>query len=116
MAACIVIGTGHPVITMVVLIFAVMGQQSTMLTFWAIPSALLTGKAAVGGIAMINAIGALGSWLGPWMFGVVKDVSGSDNIALLCLAIAPAASAIGMIVVGHDRRMERIPPRPAQSA
>jgi ACS family tartrate transporter-like MFS transporter len=111
MAACIVIGTGHPVITMIVLIFAVMGQQSTMLTFWAIPSALLTGNAAVGGIAMINAVGALGGWLGPWLFGVVKDASGSDNIALLCLAIAPAASAVGMIVVGHDRRMERIPPR-----
>ena len=111
MAACIVVGAGHPVITMVALILGVMGQQSTILTFWAIPTALLTGSAAAGGIAMINALGALGGWLGPWVFGLVKDATGSNNIALACLALAPVASALLIIIVGHDRRMERIPRR-----
>jgi nitrate/nitrite transporter NarK len=111
MAACIVVGAGHPVITMVALILGVMGQQSTILTFWAIPTALLTGSAAAGGIAMINAIGALGGWLGPWVFGLIKDATGSNNIALACLALAPVASALIIIIVGHDRRMERIPRR-----
>ena len=46
---------------------------------------------------MINAIGNLGGWLGPWVFGLVKDATGSDNIALLCLASAPVVSAIVVI-------------------
>jgi len=89
LAACIVIGVGHPVMVMVALILAVMGQQSISAVLWALPSALLTGTAAAGGIAMINAIGNLGGFLGPWVFGAVKDASGSDSTALLCLALGP---------------------------
>ena len=44
------------------------------------------------------------------MFGLVKDATGSDNIALLSLALAPIISAIAVVLAGHDRRMERIPP------
>jgi len=46
------------------------------------------------------------------MYGLVKDAAGSDNIALLCLALAPIVTAVLVLVVGHDRRLERIPPRP----
>jgi nitrate/nitrite transporter NarK len=112
MGACILIGVSHPVIVMVALTVAIMGQYSTNAVFWALPSALLTGAAAAGGIAMINAVGNLGGWLGPSVFGLVKDATGSDNIALLCLALGPVIAATAVILAGHDRRLERIPPRP----
>jgi nitrate/nitrite transporter NarK len=96
---------------MVALTLASMGTQSTNPVFWALPSAMLSGVAAAGGIAMINAIGNLGAWLGPWMFGLVKDATGSDNMALLCIASGPLVSAIAVVLAGHDRRLERIPPR-----
>jgi MFS family permease len=111
MAACILIGTSHPAISMVVLILAVIGIQSASPIFWSLPTALLTGTAAAGGIALINSIGNLGGFLGPWVFGLVKDATGSDNIALLVLASAPVISAIIVLTLGHDRRLERIPPR-----
>jgi ACS family tartrate transporter-like MFS transporter len=111
MGACILIGASHPVVLMVALIVATANQYCVAPVFWALPTALLTGTAAAGGLAMINAIGNLGGWLGPWVFGLVKDATGSDNIALLCLASAPVISAIVVIAVGHDRRLERIPPR-----
>ena len=110
LAACVFIGVGHPAMMMVALICAVVGQQSISPVFWSLPSALLTGTAAAGGIAMINSIGNLGGFLGPWVFGLVKDATGSDNIALLCLAAGPLISAVAVIAVGHDRRLERIPP------
>jgi nitrate/nitrite transporter NarK len=71
-----------------------MGQQCISPTFWSIPSAMLTGVAAAGGMAMINAIGNLGGWLGPSVFGMVKDATGSDNIGLLLGAwrVAPVIS------------------------
>jgi MFS family permease len=111
LAACVIIGVGSPVVTMVALTFAVMGQSAIAPTFWSIPSAMLTGAAAAGGLAMINAVGNLGGWLGPSVFGIVKDATHSDNLGLLCLALAPVISAIALVVVGHDRRLERAPSR-----
>ena len=39
-------------------------------TFWALPTAMLTGSAAAGGIALINAVGNLGGFLGPYLMGL----------------------------------------------
>jgi MFS family permease len=109
MAACVLIGISHPVVTMVALIIAVIGIQSAQPIFWSLPGALLTGTAAAGGIAMVNAVGLLGAWVGPWLFGLVKDATGSDNIALLCLASGAVVCAIALIAAGHDRRLEALP-------
>jgi MFS family permease len=111
MGACILIGGGHPVLLMIAMCVAAMGTWAAPVAFWALPSALLTGTAAAGGIALINSVGCLGSWFGPWAYGLVKDATGSDNVALLCLASWPIVSAILVILAGHDRRLERIPPR-----
>jgi ACS family tartrate transporter-like MFS transporter len=111
LAACTFIGVGHPVVLMVAICIAVMAQSSTAAPFWSLPSSMLTGAAAAGGIAMIGAVGNLGGWLGPSVFGLVKDTTGSDTVALLFLASATVVSAICVVAVGHDRRLERIPPR-----
>jgi nitrate/nitrite transporter NarK len=111
LAVCILIGTSHPVVTMVALIFAAMGLVSTSPVFWAIPGTMLTGAAAAGGIAMINALAGLGGWFGPTMFGLVKDATGSDNVALLALAALPLVSAVAVVAAGYERRPQRRPPR-----
>ena len=111
MAVCILVGPGSPSVVMVGLTFAAMGPWAMAPAFWALPSALLTGTAAAGGIAMIGAVGQLGSWFGPTLFGLVKDATGSNNTALLVLALAPVISTVLLVAAGHDRRMERIPSR-----
>jgi MFS family permease len=111
LAACVLIGSGHPVITMLALCVAMMGQQSLGPTFWSIPSAMLTGLAAAGGLAMVNALGNLGGWFGPSIYGVIKDATGSSDLGLLFLALGPLLTAICVLIVGHDRRLERIPGR-----
>jgi MFS transporter, ACS family, tartrate transporter len=113
LAACIVIGMDRPTLMMIALIIATMGQQSIAPTFWSLPTALLSGTAAAGGIALINSVGNLGGFVGPYMFGLVKDATGNDTIGLLALAAAPVISAIVLLSLGHDRRLERIPPKVA---
>jgi MFS family permease len=108
LAVCVLVGAGHPVVTMIALCVAMMGQQSLIPTFWSLPSAMLTGVAAAGGLAMINAVGNLGGWLGPTVFGLVKDATGSADIGLLCLAVGPLVTAIAVVVAGHDPRLERM--------
>src|SRR5271156_2815831 len=104
LAACVVIGVGHPVVTMIALCLAMMGQQSLVPTFWSLPSAMLTGVAAAGGLAMINAVGNLGGWLGPSVYGMIKDATGSADLGLLCLAVGPLITAIAVVLAGPDRR------------
>ena len=108
---CIVIGIDHPGITMVALCLAAAGQMSIAPVFWSIPSAMLTGAAAAGGLAMINAVGNLGGWLGPSVYGMVKDATGSTNLGLLCLALAPIIGTVSLLLAGHDRRLERMKDR-----
>ena len=109
MGACILIGGAHPVLLMVALCVAATGTWCAPVVFWSIPTSMLTGTAAAAGIAMINAIGNLGGWVGPWVFGEIRDVSGSDNVALLCLGAGSVLAAVVALAVGHDRRLERDP-------
>jgi MFS transporter, ACS family, tartrate transporter len=110
LAAAAFIGIGNPVLMMVALILGIIGQQAIAPTFWPLPTAMLSGVAAAGGIALINAVGNLGGFLGPYMFGLIKDAAGgSDFIALLALAAAPVICTIILLALGHDRRLERIP-------
>jgi MFS family permease len=112
--ACVFIGPVHPVLMMIVLILGIMGQYTIAPTFWPLPTAMLSGVAAAGGIALINAVGNLGGFLGPYMFGLIKDATGgSDLLALVAIGAAPVISAIVLVALGHDTRLERIPPRTA---
>lgn len=103
-----------PILTMFTLVIAAMGQASTGPTFWTLPTAMLSGTAAAGGIALINALGNLGGFFGPYLFGLVKDATGgSFMFALMVLALGPIMSAAIVLALGHDRRLEHIPARHA---
>ena len=101
-----------PILTMTMLVVAAMGQSSTGPTFWTLPTAMLSGTAAAGGIALINALGNLGGFFGPYIFGLIKDATGgSFTFALMILALGPIMSATVVLTLGHDRRLEHIPSR-----
>jgi len=54
--------------------------------FWALPTTMLRGTAAAGGIAIINSIGGLGGFCGPYLMGRVSDATHSFNAALIAAA------------------------------
>jgi sugar phosphate permease len=98
-----------PVLMMIAIILAQMGQSSIGPTFWTLPTAMLSGTAAAGGIALINAVGNLGGFLGPYMMGAIKDLTGSFSIGLLSIAMGVLVSGIVLVALGHDRRLESVP-------
>jgi nitrate/nitrite transporter NarK len=103
-----------PVLTMTMLVIASMGGSSTGPTFWSLPTAMLSGTAAAGGIALINALGNLGGFFGPYVFGLIKDATGgSFTVGLFAIAMGPIMSALIVVKLGHDRRLEHIPGREA---
>ncbi len=101
LAACIFLQ--NPILMMIAIIFAQMGQSSIAPTFWALPTAMLSGTAAAGGIALINAVGNLGGFLGPYMMGAIKDATGSFPIALLSIAMGALVATIVLLVMGPEK-------------
>jgi nitrate/nitrite transporter NarK len=71
---------------------------------------MLSGSAAAGGIALINALGNLGGFFGPYLFGLIRDATGgSFTYGLMVLALGAVMSATTVLILGHDRRLEHIP-------
>jgi MFS transporter, ACS family, tartrate transporter len=85
---------------------AVIGLYGSRTAFWPMPSMFLTGTAAAAGIALVNAIGNLGGYLGPFAVGWIKDATKSFEMGLYFLA---AFSLLGAVAVYFGTR--QISPR-----
>jgi MFS transporter, ACS family, tartrate transporter len=70
------------------LIFSTVGVMCAQPTFWTMPSAILTGAAAAGGLALINSIGNLGGFIGPYVVGWVTETTKNPANGLIVLACA----------------------------
>ena len=115
--ACVFIGPEHPVLMMVVLILGIMGQYTIAPTFWPLPTAMLSGVAAAGGIALINAVGNLGGFFGPSIMGTLRDATGGYSGGLLVLAGSLALEAILVLTQRLPAERARAPmvvPAPAR--
>jgi MFS transporter, ACS family, tartrate transporter len=75
--------------------------------FWTMPAALLSGPAAAAGIALINSIGNLGGFVGPYLVGLMKDATGSTDGGLITLAMVLAFGAFVATRAAHDPALER---------
>jgi ACS family tartrate transporter-like MFS transporter len=86
------------------LCIATVGFYGTKGPFWAMPTMILTGAAAAGGIAFINAFGNIGGAVGPAVVGWLKDATGSYAGGLYGLAAFTGVSALIAAVGLHIPR------------
>ena len=84
---------------------AVLGVFSMMGPFWAMPTSFLSVSAAAAGIAVINSVGNLGGFVGPYVIGLVRTSTGQFKGGLLLVSAALAVS--GMVVLGVRPRTDR---------
>ena len=75
-----------PLSAFLALCLAASGIWSTLGPFWSMPTAFLSGAAAAGGIALINSVGNLGGFVGPYVVGYVKEATHGFTSGLLVLA------------------------------
>ena len=100
--------TPSPFATIAALCVAVAGINSFVATFWAVPSGFLTGRAAAGGIAMIVSIGNLGGFVGPYLIGFVRDLSGGFTAPLVTIGCCLLFGATLMVVFGRLVRRDAL--------
>ena len=90
--------------------FSQVGQRSVMSVFWSIPPIVLGGTAAAAGIALINAIGNLGGFVGPSVMGWLRQETGGYAGGMLVLASALIVAAVLVMTIKlppEVSRMER---------
>ena len=99
--------TGTPALALIALTIGAMGIYAALPTFWTLPTAMLSGTAAAGGIALINSIGNLGGYFGPSFMGYLKDWTKYTHLRLNRAGACMAMSGILALVMGHNRELEK---------
>lgn len=73
-------------------------------SFWQLPPRYLSHGAAASGIGLINTIGTLAGFLGPYATGWLHDVTGSYRIPMLGVAALMCMSATSVVLVERTSR------------
>ena len=88
-----------PVAGLIFVCFAGIGVFGAFGVWWSYPTTFLSGAAAAGAIGLINSCGNVGGWVGPYLTGFVKQLTGSFNNAYIFLCICLAAAGVLMLTL-----------------
>jgi ACS family tartrate transporter-like MFS transporter len=95
-----------PVLTMIFMCLAGVGIFANTPPFWTLPTSLMTGTAAAGGLALVNSLGNLSGFVVPYMIGWIHGTTGNFSSALAALAALPLASVALTLWLGHRSKAE----------
>jgi MFS transporter, ACS family, tartrate transporter len=95
-----------PLMSVAAISLGAAGTLAVVPIFWTLPTAILNGAAAAGAIALINALGNLGGFVGPFAIGWIKDATGSFTWGLVAVAFGVLAAGIVAVLIGHDSAAE----------
>jgi ACS family tartrate transporter-like MFS transporter len=70
--------------------------------FWALSTSLLRGTGAAAGIALVNAIGNLGGFCGPYLLGFVRGSTGNFKGGLLILSVVMGLSGCLLLLARSE--------------
>jgi MFS transporter, ACS family, tartrate transporter len=87
-----------------------------MSVWWSYPTTFLSGAAAAGAVGLINSIGNLGGFVGPFITGWMKERSGSFAGAMLYLAVSLMLAGVFILTLKREpanapAELRSIPPR-----
>lgn len=95
---------GSSVIAIAALAFAAVGFLGAKSPLFALASGQMSGTGAAAGIALINSIGNLGGFIGPWSVGLTKNMTGTFSGGLYGLALIGFSAAVLTVIVVRVKR------------
>jgi ACS family tartrate transporter-like MFS transporter len=101
--------TPNPYVRLITLSIASFGMFSVLPVFWSIPTAFLSGAAAAAGVAYINSIANISGFVGNYVMGWLRDLTGSFDSGLLVIAAVCNVSAFATLCIHHDKELEQTP-------
>jgi MFS transporter, ACS family, tartrate transporter len=92
-------------ITLTLALFMLVGIGNAYLpVLWAIPTEILSQSAAAAAVGMINAVGSVAGFAGPYLFGYLNTRTGSFSYGLTVMMIA--AIVAGLLMLGTRKARE----------
>ncbi|MFB3903797.1 MAG: MFS transporter [Acidobacteriota bacterium] len=98
--------TGSPVLSLLALTVSAVGVMSVLSSFWALPTAVLSGTAAAAGLALINSFGNLAGHVSPSVVGFIKDLTGELTGGLWVLAASLMLSCLLVLWLTRKSRLD----------
>jgi MFS family permease len=77
-----------PIVSFLGMCAAGVGVYAALGVWWSYPTTFLSGAAAAGAVGLINSVGSIGGFVGPYLTGFLKDSTGSYLSAWLYLAFS----------------------------
>ena len=114
LAACTL--TSDLTTTMVLISVAAFGIFAALPLTWTFPTAFLTGAASAAGIAVINSLGNLSGFAGPYAMGYLKDHTGGYGAGLLFSAALALVAMVVVLFLNHSPKLEQAPSAGTQAA
>ncbi|OTG89029.1 MFS transporter [Acinetobacter sp. ANC 3813] len=99
-AITIALVVNQPWAIIVGFIFLAIGVFSAINIFWTLPGQTLTGVGAAAGIGLINSVGNLSGFTGPYLTGYLYTTTGNYTIAFLVIASFVAVGGLGLLLLG----------------
>jgi ACS family tartrate transporter-like MFS transporter len=96
-------------VVILALVIVNIGISAAKAPLWAMPSMFLSGAGAAAGIAMINSVGNLGGFVGPFVIGWLKNVTGSYSAGLYVVAATLAVSAVVTLMLSRRAQQTHAP-------
>ncbi len=72
--------------------------------FWAIPTEILGRSAAAAAVGMINAVGSVAGFAGPYLFGYLNTRTGSFSWGLALMLVSAVAG--GLLILESPRNAQ----------
>lgn len=103
-----------PLLVMACVTVCAIGVFAAIPLFWSLPNAFLTGAGAAAGIGLINSFGNLSGFVGPFVAGWLKDLTGDSRAGMWVVAVMMLMSAA--IAIGFRRTAQRAAAAEAEAA
>ena len=97
-------GIHSPLVTMALLTLLCVGYCSSLSPFWALPGEFLVGYSAASGIALVNSVGNLGGFAGPYVVGFISGKTGKLYGGLAFAGMAMLLSATLVLLLSRTTR------------
>ncbi len=88
---------------------AVAGLHAHFPGFWALPTSFLGGTAAAAAIGLINSVGNLGGFVGPYFVGYLVTRTDSFFGGMIFLSLSTLVAAGCILALRHARQDEMVP-------
>ncbi|HYM12335.1 MAG TPA: MFS transporter [Bryobacterales bacterium] len=92
-------------VTVALFAMASLGATAFLPVFWAIPTEILSASAAAAGVGMVNAVGSVAGFAGPYTFGYLHTRTGSSTLGLALMMLTALAG--GLLVLLTPRAPHR---------